>query len=296
VLGALPRIIRRQRVRDGVCCFALGVAILANSRPYEGFLVCLPVAAALLIWMFGKKRARCARDIAARSHPGSMSVDPCGRGDVLLLLARHWQPHPHALPGESRYVFDGPIFLRQSPNQSPVYHHAVMRDFYLNEFRRYQEVRTVTGFMKETGRKILFTWALYVGPALTLPLLLLPWVLRDRRIRWLVLAGVVCAAGMELVAFFGPHYAAPITGVILAVMLQGIRHLRTWRFEGRPTGLFLARSAVLICILMVPVQILTLSADSKSRATRPRGMDRAEILARLEAMPGRQTGSGALPA
>jgi hypothetical protein len=51
VLGALPRIRKHGRLRDALL-LAVGVAILANSRPYEGLLVCLPVAVWLIWWLF----------------------------------------------------------------------------------------------------------------------------------------------------------------------------------------------------------------------------------------------------
>src|SRR6266852_3695313 len=50
VLGALPRIKRQQRVRDALL-MAVGFAIVANSRPYEGFFFAVPVIAAFLIWI-----------------------------------------------------------------------------------------------------------------------------------------------------------------------------------------------------------------------------------------------------
>src|SRR5438067_9956355 len=56
VLGALPRIKRRQRVSDALV-MGLGLAILANSRPYESLFFGLPIAGALLVWMLGKNRA-----------------------------------------------------------------------------------------------------------------------------------------------------------------------------------------------------------------------------------------------
>src|SRR5437762_11143765 len=55
VLGALPRIKRHQRVRDSLL-MGLGLAILANSRPYESLFFCLPVAGLLLVFILGKEK------------------------------------------------------------------------------------------------------------------------------------------------------------------------------------------------------------------------------------------------
>src|SRR6266852_3040184 len=53
VLGALPRIARGARLGD-VVFLGLGIAILANSRPYEGFLFCIPAAVWFVWWLVGK--------------------------------------------------------------------------------------------------------------------------------------------------------------------------------------------------------------------------------------------------
>src|SRR6266436_2536138 len=53
VLGALPRITRRAKTRDALL-LGLGIAILANSRPYEGLLLCIPAALFLLRWLAGR--------------------------------------------------------------------------------------------------------------------------------------------------------------------------------------------------------------------------------------------------
>src|SRR6266536_1163189 len=55
LLGALPRIKQHQRVRDSLL-MGLGFAILANSRPFEGLFLAMPVVAALLIWVSRQRK------------------------------------------------------------------------------------------------------------------------------------------------------------------------------------------------------------------------------------------------
>ena len=56
VLGALPRLTRTPGRRYGLL-LAIGIVLLATTRPYEGLLLCLPVAAFLGHWLcFGKNR------------------------------------------------------------------------------------------------------------------------------------------------------------------------------------------------------------------------------------------------
>src|SRR5215510_15620390 len=54
VFGALRRIVRRPSGRDSLL-LGIGLAVLANSRPYEGLVASSPVLVALLVWMVGKK-------------------------------------------------------------------------------------------------------------------------------------------------------------------------------------------------------------------------------------------------
>src|SRR5437867_7892398 len=53
VLGALLRIKHRAHVGDALL-MGLGLAILANTRPYESLFFCTPVALVLFRWMFGR--------------------------------------------------------------------------------------------------------------------------------------------------------------------------------------------------------------------------------------------------
>ena len=50
VLGAIPRLRARLRIRDSIL-LALGLAIMANSRPYEGLVFSIAVGIALPFWL-----------------------------------------------------------------------------------------------------------------------------------------------------------------------------------------------------------------------------------------------------
>src|SRR5207248_11525795 len=76
--------------------------------------------------------------------------------------------------------------------------------------------------------------------------------------------------------------------VILAFLVQGLRHLHAWKWDGRPVGAFLAHSTIAICVLMVPVQIAILWAQVKSPGWKPRGFEREDIIDRLKSLPGEQ--------
>ena len=129
-----------------------------------------------------------------------------------------------------------PYFLWQSPRPEPAYNHAVMRDFYRWELARFEEYHTLAGAADRTWDKVLGSWKFYCGPLLTIPLLAFPWMVRDRKMRFAILAGVFFLLGLAVETWTMPHYVAPATGLIYLVLVQCMRHLRLWRWHGQPVG------------------------------------------------------------
>jgi hypothetical protein len=164
----------------------------------------------------------------------------------------------------------------------------VMRTYYLNdELAVYQRMRSIGGFARETAVKLLIIWGFYMGPVLTIPIFTLPWILRDRRIRWLLLAGAASLIGTALVSFFIPHYTATITAVFMAVVVQGIRHLRAWRPEGKPVGRALVRASLATSVLLVGLHAWI--AGTQGGGSIPAmGLERARVLRQLEASSQKQ--------
>jgi hypothetical protein len=190
-----------------------------------------------------------------------------------------------------------PYFIWQSARPEPVYRHAAMRNFYtgdeLKTFR--EETDSIAGFLSESGKKLLETGSFYLSFTLIPPLVMLPWAFRDRRIRLLAITGVVVAIGLGIETFFRPHYLAPATALLAALLIQSMRHLRA---RG-PSGLMLVRWIPAACVLLAAVRIcaqplhIELASAVKQTGTwaggTPQsGQERARVLAELESQPGQQ--------
>jgi hypothetical protein len=92
-------------------------------------------------------------------------------------------------------------------------------------------------------------------------------------------------AGSLLVVFFNIHYIAPIVPVIVALLVQCLRHLRLWNWDGRPTGRFLARATVVMCVLLIPAQVQVLAAAPPPGSEGAVGLERTAIEDELRALP-----------
>ena len=281
-LGALPRLRRRPRIGFALT-MALGMAILANSRPFEGVLLGIPVAGAALLWTVRGSRPPIRVLVVRVAIPVS----------VLLLATSaalgyyNWRVFGNAMTlpyqiNRATYAVS-PVFVWQSPGPEPVYHHPVMRDFFISrELPVFQKAQTIYGFLGGLGVRFGMMLFFNFGAVLAIPLIMFPRVVHDRRVRFLLVAGGFVLVGMTANAFMAPHYLAPITSLLYAVLLQGMRHLRLWRPGDQPVGRFLVHVVPAVCVAMCVVHAASLPLTSRA------GLVRAGVQRQLETLPGRQ--------
>jgi hypothetical protein len=285
VLGALPRMRRRANVRDGML-FAMGTILLANSRPYEGLLVCAPAAIAL-VWQ-KQGFARVARTLI----PASLLI-LIGAG----LMAHYNQRvfgNALTLPYQTNRMTyaSAPVFLWESARPAPEYRNKAMHDFYqIWEMDDFRLAGTLQGFAGKTVQKLATALLFFLGIALLPPLFMLPRLFRDTRVRYLLIAIAVFALGVSVNAWYFPHYGAPLTAAVYVLLLQCLRHLR----QHRQVGLALVRLAPLVCLMLAGIRVYAAPMGlaihrwpSMWYGTEPLGLPRAAVVAQLETIPGKQ--------
>jgi hypothetical protein len=288
ILGAWPRLTRRPAVGASILLGA-GVAIVANSRPFEGLSLIVPVAGLLLIWVF----AKISRIVAL----APAMVVLCLAASAMLYYNSRVTGDPMKLPvtvNRSQYAV-ARYFLWDHADPIPEYRHQAIRDFYVKwELPGFQLSRGWAGYETNTYEKIFKTWMFFIGPVLTLAFLPLWRVIRDRRIRPLIVTGAVSGAIVSFSIYNSPHYLGPQVALLYAVMLQGLRHLRTWRIRGRRIGPALVRAVPAICVVMLGLRAAAgpLNWSPRSQVATwcsqtSEDHHRADLIARLTAAGGK---------
>ena len=263
VLGALPRIIRRHHLRDALI-LGIGLALLANSRPYEGFVYSLPFAGVMLVWMLRKNRPPV--NVLARRIILPLTFVLVLTGAGMGYYFYRVTGSPFAVPEElnfETYHFDR-LFFWQSEGHPQLYRHPDLRSYYEGWEREFQEVKKI-GIIGQSIIKIVKMWFFFLGPILTIPLLAwaaiapsnVHWSHLTPRLRFLFLVTPVFILGICLEVYFYPHYAAPLTGVILLIVLEAMRYVRLWRWRNKPTGFFLVRAVPSACFAMLFLPVIS---------------------------------------
>jgi len=258
VLGAYPRIRRSLRLRYGVI-MALGMVILAMSRPYEGLLLCLPVAFVLLRqFFFAKSRPSLKLVIQRTALPLTILVAGASWMGYYDYRAFGNPVTPPYSVNRATYAV-APYYVWQKQRPDPGYHHVVMRNFYYkNELPGFTHIHKPILFLPMTLFKAISGVMFFAGVILLVPLVMVRRMLNDRRVRFLVIGIFVLSAGMIIEVFLIPHYLAPFTAAFYTLGIQAMRHLRVKKIGGLPVGMTLTRLLVVLCLTMGGLRLFAL--------------------------------------
>jgi hypothetical protein len=261
VFGAVGRLIQRSTA-GAAWVLGAGLALLAASRPFEGLVVSVPAVGFLLIRMAACRGAIREKLAALARVFVPVALVLTLAGGTLTYYFWRVTGSPLRIPYQAnRAMYGWPMTLPWFQPQPVQLRHKVLEDYYRWELAEHQNLVAPERALPELLLKAELLWRFYAGPALTLPLLFLPLLLRDRRVRLLLVAAAAGLAAVLLEQSSYPHYLAPATAPIVALIVQGLRHLGQWRFRGI-SGAFLARAVPAIVIAAAAVHAAALSAGS----------------------------------
>jgi hypothetical protein len=299
VLGAFARIKRYRRWRDAVL-MGLGLAILANSRPYESLFFGLPIAISMLVWLLVKRAPPLRFTVPRIVLPITtlLVLTFASIGYYFWRVTGNPLRNPYSVSLAEYFV--APYFPWQPLRPMPQYHHEILRRFYtgwsLNLYQLAHEHPVISVLVK-----LSTLWFFYIGPLFAIPIVMLGMVLpRDFSLKAIVgkTRFFLLVAGFTLIAvllpiFATPHYAAPLVCVIYALLLTALRRIRHWQFRSQPIGLAMVRVvpvlATVLLILRVAAPALHIQNGSLPETWCSPWLqitDRARIQAEMQRVPG----------
>jgi len=288
LIGAFRRLMEQPRARDAYL-LGLGLAVLANSRPYEGMILSLPLMAALFIKLISRGAPPLKVSLKRVALPLFIILVPTAgaMGFYNLRVTGHALRMPYQVHQATYDVT--PTFIWQAPWPEPVYRHARLRQVHVDwELPPHTLQRSsVIGFVAEMMGKIAgLGGAAFPMLALAIPLLALPIILsRDRWMRFVLLVSALFLSVILLNTWMWPHYAAPAAGLAFILVLQGLRYVRAWRWRGGACGRFIMRASLVLFILSLAPTCLGFY-NYYSSGWGGWTETREKIIAKLKAEPG----------
>ena len=203
----------RRRTRVGVfIVLRFGLAVMATSRPFEGFVLTMVLVGAALVWSHNHHPLD--RVFSAVCADGYLPAGPSGPSATLTDQSRAVTGSPFKLPHELYRHEEAiwPDFVFERPRTNAVYRHEVLRKFFEEwepEFEDAKDWGTLKGLIPGLDGRLRMVGACYFPLAPYAPIALLSLVAVSFR-KTRLLGAAICAslAADGLANWTMPHYLA----------------------------------------------------------------------------------------
>jgi len=233
VFGALPRILKYQRLRDTLI-LGLGLAILVNTRPLEGIIFGIPLGCLVLPWKI---------KWSTLNYPQLLkkTVAPLVLWIVLIVLFtcmynQRVTGNPFEFPETlySKIYSRIPVFLWQPLYPKVQYTYKALSDYFSFWNIHYYLAKKSWAFGQDIFRDSLAIASFFFGFPLAWPSLLVISNLLTRQktaLRYCLGLALIACWMVCLTYKAKPHYAAPWTCLALLLIIQGLRDTYWLRFR-----------------------------------------------------------------
>ena len=275
VAGAFARLRKQPSVQYGLV-LGLGMAILMSTRPVEGAFYAIPFVA-ILAWDFRRNVA----PLAVSAVPVLLCAGALG------VYFSHITGSPFVTAYQiNQKTYGWPMTLAFL--KPPVVNHTNVefKRYYEYELSEHERVDGPVHFVQYLTFRIQEYWRFFLGPALTVPLLMLRRVWQGRKLLLIGASGGLLAILLEGGA--SPHYLAPATAILIAIVVECCRHLRASRVY---VVKLLPAMMALVLTLRIGAQAVGLPYTQKLNfqtwcCRAPGNMNKSRIAATLTQIPG----------
>jgi hypothetical protein len=277
LLGCLPRLRAWTGAILPAALFGFALVLLMNTRPFEG-----GVMAAAALASLGRTLWREPRRVLIPAA----AVFACG-----ALFTGYYNWRVTGSPARMGYqvnrdTYGWPENLGFLPAKQPVIQNEVLRNMYFKEVNHRRIYDSPEALLDNLITRVFENWIVLIGPLLTIPLLYLPKVFRDKNARPLILFVALIAFLNLFQMVLYPFHLGPVVPAlftIVAACLMQMPGQNSIRFAA-----VLPLCLVLIGMMKVEAHALNLRLSYWEAPGEPHGEPRAELQEWLARRPAKQ--------
>lgn len=272
LFGAYPRLKKKPQVITAVI-LAIGLVILANSRPYEGLLASVPIAIALLCWLFGKQRPGWSVAVSRIMIPILVVLIPAFlwmgyynyrvTGNSLTFPYQAWvnQYYPTSLKG---LIFSAKKEATEKRPQRIIYSYDIDGDQSEPKFELRSEPIPVSLMIKLLRFDLIYTGSYAVMLVCVFGICSL---FRNRENLFVLFISLLVIVFTVSQATSGhPHYIAPIGCLLILLQIQCLRYVYQWKRNWHPVGRMLSVTVLILTALTTILTALSTISSSEQHA------------------------------
>jgi hypothetical protein len=290
VVGAFPRLVKRVSSAPAIL-LAIGLILLMNTRPFEGGLVSIVVLAVLFFRLVPAVRESW-RAIILPFLPGVL-LFLCGSIFTAYYCYRV-TGSPLTMPYVvNRQTYGWPENLAFLPPKHIQSEHPILQAMYEKELANRTRYSSVAMAVDSWITRVFDSWVFFVGPTLTIPLVLVPFALRKTRYSLLVwLVGIEGLINLGQLLLY-PQHLAHLTAVIFTLLTIGCWYLydtiaKRSLVRARYMAIALPACLCLVAALKMEAQALRVPVSYWERAYEIHRDARFSIQQDMERLPGKQ--------
>ncbi|UCE07496.1 MAG: hypothetical protein JSW07_05525 [bacterium] len=284
VYGSLRRILKKPKYLEAIT-LGLGLAILVNSRPFEGLVISLP-AAGILLYAFIRRDPISKKEmIRIVALPNFIFISVVS----VLMGYYNWRctgkvtVMPYMVHEKTYSI--APMFIWQKPNAVPTYRHKEIEKFHKEwQLNWYLASKKPLWFINRANYFVQTIRGKLLGWGFLFVLITLPSIMCNRWMFFATTSILLTCTTIFLTPYYLVHYIAPMVSLLYALMTQGLRLMGLFRIRNREVGRHLVNVIVIICVIVAAKRVVAHLMDEPQNFAK----QRSQVIEGLEAKDGNQ--------
>jgi hypothetical protein len=281
VFGALVRLYSKSSVKHAIV-LGLGILLLANHRPFEGFIFVIPALAVLVCISFWKRDQFTAPLSYWKNSLPVLFIILClgafAMGQYNKAVTGDYFTMPHMIYSP-QYEIAGP-FVFQKRELNKLSHGLMAKYAHFDQDKHAIRRQSLAGAIEAWFYKIWYYWRYFISSIFLIPLIAFFYFKHSFWDRFAFYSVAAVLVASVICTYEWPHYFAPAAAALFYMVLRGFMHMKSFTEKFKLIRLNVLQYAIVITIFLVhpPLALFAHYKNASSAFTLQKNKLESELM------------------